>query len=190
VARRNAEAQYNEATPRPRATLFEHLDEFEELWAWTSQQWQTELSKAERQTFDALRTEIERDVFRIVRNFARKAEKDQMPDFPLSVEHLARALNVTHQAVSKGKIRERFVELRVIEKTADHIVNRKAARFRWLLSAEMDLPGMKGTSEGDRTTHVNFAGLSSSIRPMPEHALFVSLRSTNSHFDRPRVSGH
>jgi hypothetical protein len=100
---------------------------------------------AERQTLDALRTETKRDAFRIIRNFARKAEQDQMPDFPVSIEYLAGTLNVSHQTVSE--IRKRFIELRVIERTADHIVNRAAARFRWLLSAEMGLPG-KGASEG------------------------------------------
>jgi DNA-binding MarR family transcriptional regulator len=146
VARLNAEAQFVAAIPKPRATLAEHLHEFEELWTWTSQQWERELSEAERQTLDALRTENERDAFRIIRNFARKAEQDQMPDFPLSVEHLAGTLNVTHQAVSK--IRKQFIELGVIEKTADPIANRSAARFRWLRAGQLGLPGMNGHCNG------------------------------------------
>jgi DNA-binding MarR family transcriptional regulator len=142
VARLNAEAQFVAAIPKLSATHAEHLHEFEELWTWTSQQWQRELSEAERQTLDALRTDIKRDAFRIIRNFARKADQDQMPDFPLSIEHLAGTLNVTHQAVSE--IRKQFIELGVIEKTADHIVNRRAARFRWLRAGQSALPRMKG----------------------------------------------
>ena len=131
VARWNAEAQYIEASPIPRATLAEHLSEFDELWTWTAEQWYAELSDPERTQFDGRGTETERDAFRIVRSFARKAECDQMQDFPLSVEHLATALGVSHQAI--GELRKRFVAYGIIEKTADHIVNRAAARFRWLL---------------------------------------------------------
>ncbi|HEY5743714.1 MAG TPA: hypothetical protein VIS99_14360 [Terrimicrobiaceae bacterium] len=131
VARRNAEAQYNEATPRPRATLSEHLSEFDALWGWTTAQWRAELTDCEQQQFARLSTETERDAFRIVRSFARKAIENQSRDFPLSVEHVAAAIGVCHQAI--GKLRKRFAAFGIIEKTADHIVNRTAARFRWLL---------------------------------------------------------
>jgi hypothetical protein len=131
VARRNAEAQYNEATPTPCATLSEHLSEFDGLWDWTTAQWCADLTDGERQLFARLSTETERDAFRIVRSFAQKAIDDQSRDFPLSVEHVAVAIGVCHQAISK--LRKRFAVFGIIEKTADHIANRAAARFRWLL---------------------------------------------------------
>jgi hypothetical protein len=40
-------------------------------------------------------------------------------------------VGLTHQFVSK--LRRRFVELGILEKTALHVTNRTAARFRWLL---------------------------------------------------------
>jgi hypothetical protein len=131
VARRNAEAQYNEATSRARATLPEHLSEFDALWDWTTAKWCAELTDGERQLFARLSTETERDAFRILRGFARKAIDDQSRDFPLSVQHVAVAIGVCHQAISK--LRKRFAAFGIIEKTADHIVNHAAARFRWLL---------------------------------------------------------
>ena len=131
VASRNAEAQHNEASPSPNATLAEHLTEFGELWNWTAQQWSPELSGAEREAFDPLNTETQRDLFRIVRSFAREAEIEERRDFPFPVEHLAARLGTTYQFVSK--LRRRFVELGIIEKTAPHVTNRTAARFRWLL---------------------------------------------------------
>jgi len=138
VSRRNAEAQYNEASPTPRATLAEHLEEFGDLWTWTAKQWYAQLSDAERERFDALGTETERDTYRIIRSFARKAECDQTRDFPFPVEHVAARLGLSYQNVSK--VRRRFTALRIIEKTKDHVPNRSAARFRWLSPLGTDEP--------------------------------------------------
>jgi hypothetical protein len=132
VARGNADAQHREASPAPRATLAEHLKEFEDLWTWTAAQWHSELSETEREKFDGLGTENERDTFRILRSFARKAEQDEGTDFPFPVEQVGERLGISYQAVAK--IRARFAGLRIVEKTANCVPNRFAARFRWLLS--------------------------------------------------------
>ncbi len=138
VARQNAEAQHREASPAPRATLAEHLAECDTLWAWTVDRWRAQLADAERALFDALRTETERDTFRIVRSFARKAELDDVRDFPFPVEHVGARLGVSYQAV--GKLRIRFVDYCILEKTAPAVVNRCAARFRWLPRVGADEP--------------------------------------------------
>ena len=129
VAVRNAEQQYREAAPRPNATLVEHLEECRLIWTWTEHNWREELSHVERDAFERLRTDTQRDLFRILRNFARKAQLEHREDFPFPVEHVAGRLGLTYQAISK--LRPEFVSLGVLEKTASHIANRRAARFRW-----------------------------------------------------------
>jgi hypothetical protein len=138
VALLNAEAQYKEARPAPQATLNEHLKEFDDLWIWTHQQWREKLSDVECETFDAFGTETERDIFRIVRNFARKAEIDQTGDFPFALENVAARTGVSYQYVSKLRIR--LVEAGILKQTAPAITNRTAARFRWLLGVGADEP--------------------------------------------------
>jgi hypothetical protein len=136
VALRNAEAQHKEASPSPNATLAEHLKEFDDLWSWTTRQWDFELSDGEREAFDALNTETKRELFRIARSFGRQAEIEERRDFHFPVEHVAARLGVTYQFISK--LRRRFVALGILEKTAPHVTNRTAARFRWLLPLSND----------------------------------------------------
>jgi hypothetical protein len=133
VAQWNAETQYTEAQSKPQATLAEHLTEFDELWVWTEHQWFKELTAVENEKYEALSTHIERATFKIIRSFANKAEADGLPDFPFPVENVAARLGVSYQAVSK--IRVRFEKAGIVEKTANHIPNRAAARYRWLLSS-------------------------------------------------------
>src|SRR5262249_20851082 len=56
AGRLNADAQYRAARVQPNATLAEHLEEFEDLWAWITDQWLGELTKAEREVFAKLET--------------------------------------------------------------------------------------------------------------------------------------
>ena len=66
IARRLADEQYNAARIQPKAMLAEHLEEFEELWTWVTNQWRADLSDAEQETFTKLETETQRDLFRIL----------------------------------------------------------------------------------------------------------------------------
>ena len=134
VARRIADAQYQAARFQPKATLAEHLEEFEELWSWMTDQWRAELSDAEQEIFANLETETERDLFRILRNFARYAAEKGQPDFPFPIQHVAARLGVSFQYVSK--LRQRFVNASIIVQTAPPMTNRSAARFRWCLGAD------------------------------------------------------
>jgi hypothetical protein len=134
VARVLADRQYQGARIQPVATLAEHLDEFEELWNWTASQWRGELSDRERKIFAVLGTEIERDFFRILRNFARYARTKNMEDFPFPLQHVADRLGVSFQYV--GKLRQRFVGASIIVQTAPAITNRSAARFQWCLQKD------------------------------------------------------
>ena len=53
VGRRLADLQYQGARVQPNATLAEHLEEFEELWNWMTNQWHVELSDVEQKIFEA-----------------------------------------------------------------------------------------------------------------------------------------
>jgi hypothetical protein len=131
VARTIADAQYRAARVQPNATLAEHLEEFEELWNWMRDTWWRELSDAEKEIFSKLETETQRDLFRILKNFARFATEKGESDFPFPIEHVAARLEVSFQHVSK--LRRRFVERSIIAQTAPAETNRSAARFRWLM---------------------------------------------------------
>jgi hypothetical protein len=134
VARRLADAQYQAARVQPKTTLGEHLEEFEELWNWMTAQWRAELSDSERETLALLATEIECDLFRILRNFARYAAEKKESDFPFAIQNCAERLGVCFQYVSK--LRQRFVNSSIIVQTAPPATNRSAARFRWCLRAD------------------------------------------------------
>jgi hypothetical protein len=127
--RRIADAQYQGARVQPNATLAEHLEEFEELWNWMTNQWHTELSDVEQEMLSRLGSESERELFRILKNFARHAAAKKETDFPFPIQHVARRLALSFQYV--GKLRQRFVDASIIVETAPSMTNRSAARFRW-----------------------------------------------------------
>jgi hypothetical protein len=119
---------------QPKATLAEHLEEFEQLWSWMTKQWRVELSPFEREVFARLGTEIECDLFRILRNFAHHARAQEAKDFPFSLQNVAERLDVSFQHVSK--LRQRFIHRLIIAQTERAITNRSAARFQWCLQAD------------------------------------------------------
>jgi hypothetical protein len=135
VARRLASAQFEAARVQPKATLAEHLEEFEELWKWTTNQWRADLPDIELKTFSKLETETQRDLFRILKNFSRRAVITTQSDFPFPIQHVAARLGVSFQYVSK--LRERFVGASIIVQTTPAVTNRSAARFRWGFQQKM-----------------------------------------------------
>jgi hypothetical protein len=143
VAFRNAEAQYIQAKPRPDAGLADHLAEFEELWRWMQTQWIRELTPIEQERFSALGSEVERNLFRILRNFAEYAESKKQEDFPFSVQNVAQRLGVSFQYVSK--LRQRLIDNCVIVQTEPAITNRSAARVRWSLRSDKRMAEYAGS---------------------------------------------
>jgi hypothetical protein len=134
VARELADRQYQAAPVQPRATLAEHLEEFEHLWNWMENQWHGELSEIEKEIFATFTTQSERDLFRILKNFARYAAEKNESDFPFPIQHVAARLGVSFQYVSK--LRQCFVHGSIIVQTAASMTNRTAARFHWCLSCK------------------------------------------------------
>ncbi len=131
VARLNADAQYRTTRLQPKATLAEHLEEFEQLWDWMTNQWRAELSDFEREVYARFGSPTERDLFRILMNFAHYARSKQLKDFPFPLQHVAQRLGVSFQYVSK--LRQRLIDRLIIAQTQPAIANRSAARFQWCL---------------------------------------------------------
>jgi hypothetical protein len=125
VVRRNAELQYGEAKPAPVATLAENLREFDELWLWKEQEWKRKLASSERQKFEELTTESERDAFRIIRNWSQT----DSPDFYVSCESLGARLGKSPRGASK--LRRKFCQLRILRPTAPYVPHKRCARFEW-----------------------------------------------------------
>ena len=131
VVRRNAELQHREAKPAPKASLEEHLVEFDkEVWPWKEQGWETKLSASERQKFDGLTTEIERDAFRIFRNWSQTDSRD----FYVSCESLGARLGIS--ARGAGKLRSKFCEIGILRLTARYVPHKLCARFEWIATHE------------------------------------------------------
>ena len=124
-ARKLARIQHAEANPAPVASLDEHLAEFDDAWAGMDRKWKRDLSPAEREKFDSLTTDAERDAFRILHNWSRT----DSPDFYAHCETLADRLGIKPSGAAK--IRRRFCSLSILRLTAPYVPHTKAARYEW-----------------------------------------------------------
>ncbi len=138
VARRLAEAQFRKKSVATKADESEHMECFEKLWLGLAEKWSATLTAEEREIFGRLETDNERDAFRIIRSFARKAKVDGKDDFPIARDNLAERLGVTGKGA--GGIRDKLTALEVIKKTANYQPNKSAARFRWTAAAQSENP--------------------------------------------------
>jgi hypothetical protein len=106
------------------AAPFEHADveRDAEVVIWTARQWQAELSEGERERLSLFGTEVERDLFWILRSFASHANSKGAMNFPFPIEHVGNRsgcrfnMSVSCGGVSliavllcKAKLRERIV---------------------------------------------------------------------------------
>ena len=128
-----ARAQFHAKTVPTKATEAEHLASFEKLWEGLASKWTGTLSEADREEFGRLATENERDAFRILRSYARKAECDGSPDFPVARDDLAARLGITGKGAAG--IRDKLTKIGIIAKTAAYVPNRAATRFKWQADA-------------------------------------------------------
>jgi hypothetical protein len=131
IARQTAQAQFQRKSVPTEAIEQEHMASFESFWAGLMDLWKSCLSTAEREFHTRLETENERDAFRIVRSFARKAEQDGAADFPIVRDNLASRLGITGKGAAG--IRDKLARLGAISKTVNYVPNKAAARFMWLL---------------------------------------------------------
>jgi hypothetical protein len=138
VARKNIELQFHESAVGMNAKLHDHLQEFEELWQWMEALWLAELCALERQRLESLSTQNERDAFRIIQSYARKAADDGFPDFKIHAENLGDRLGIS--LAGACGIRRKLTEKTIIEQTAAYVPNRLAARFKWIADREIEQP--------------------------------------------------
>jgi hypothetical protein len=131
VARRNAEFQHGEATPAPNASSQEHLAEFDKAWAGMERKWFPELSAAEREKYDRLTTQTERDAFRIIRNWSKKASPNE---FKIRAQSLGDRVGISLSGACK--LRRRFCSLNILRQTQACVSNKYCARFRWTAADE------------------------------------------------------
>ena len=126
VVRRNAELQYSEATPTPRASKQEHLEEFDQAWLGWERKWFAELSAGERHKYEALATQRERNGFRIIRNWSQIANAGE---FMIRCQSLGDRLGISLKGASK--LRRRFCAAGILQPTKPYVPNKFCARFRW-----------------------------------------------------------
>jgi hypothetical protein len=131
VVRKNAEIQYREATPTPKASEREHLEEFDKAWLGWEREWFAGLSAVERQKYEALTTQHERDGFRIVRNWSQIANAGE---FKIRCQSLADRLGMSLGGACK--VRRRFCEAGILQQTKPHVPNKFCGRFKWIAGAE------------------------------------------------------
>jgi hypothetical protein len=134
VVRKNAELQCSEATPAPTGTLEEHLQEFDEAWSGWERKWLAGLSAAERQKYDALTTQEQRDAFRIIRNWSHTVVAGE---FKIRCQSLGDRLGMSLKGASK--LRRKFCELGILKQTKPYVANIFCGRFRWTAGAEPKL---------------------------------------------------
>ena len=91
----------------------------------------SEFCEPERQAFEPLKTENQREGFLIVRAFAGSAEYKGNKDFPISQASLADRLSITPPGATC--VIRRLCELDVIAPTESYVIHKASARFRWLL---------------------------------------------------------
>jgi hypothetical protein len=108
--------------------LKEHLREFAAAWDSFLSKAIKSLSTSESRIFDQLNTEPQREGFMLMRSFANLVKGS---DFPIGQWSLADRLSITQPGA--GCVIAKLTELGAIEKTADARVNRKSARYRWLV---------------------------------------------------------
>jgi hypothetical protein len=131
AAQRIVEEHYRLNEENIRSALDVHLRDFTAAWGGMRKKLVSELSDAEKQAFDRLKTEHQREGFLIVHAFAGAAEHKKEKDFPISQASLADRLSITRPGA--GDVIRKLCES-VIAPTQGYVRQKQPARYRWLLS--------------------------------------------------------
>lgn len=113
--------------------LATHLKEFDRCWRSMEEDLRQGLNEIEQTIFDGVKDPLLKDAFRIVRNFALTAQwsREHGDLFEVSVKTLAERLGFTTK--DSGSRYRKLLTPRIIEQVQPHIVNVRAALFRWVL---------------------------------------------------------
>jgi hypothetical protein len=124
LSERIVRQHYSANEANVRTPLAEHLREFQEAWKSFVKKELARLSHSERERFDKLQTEAQREAFFLCRSFAKlKGE------FPLSRASLADRVSITPQGA--GYVIDRLIDVGAIKKTAEAKPHSKSASYRW-----------------------------------------------------------
>lgn len=92
----------------------------------------SKLTRPEREKFNRLVTEAERNAFRITRNWSQTTK----PDFKIRCESLGQRLGISLKGASK--LRRKFCELEILRETAAYVPHKLCARYEWIASREQE----------------------------------------------------
>jgi hypothetical protein len=95
------------------------------MWAGMERKWLAKLSLSEREKFESLNINNDRDAFRILQNWSQT----DSPDFYAHCETLGRRLDI--KLSGAAKLRRRFCSLGILRQTDRYIPRKKAARYKW-----------------------------------------------------------
>lgn len=96
------------------------------MWHGMDRKWLAKLSPREREKFNALGTDNEREAFRILKNWSQT----DSPDFYAHCESLAQRLDMSLQGASQ--LRKRFCAVGIMRETARYVPHKLAARYQWI----------------------------------------------------------
>lgn len=113
-----------------RSSLDEHLREFATAWDGMSKKLVRGLITTEKQQFDSLNSEHQREGFFIVRGFAGAAAHEGKDDFAIAQASLADRLSITPPGASD--VIQKLWELNIIAQTRPYVRHRQSARFRYV----------------------------------------------------------
>ena len=131
AAERIVEEHYRRNQANVRSSLEEHKREFATAWDGMRQKLTDSLSPEEKQKFNALSSEHQREGFLIVRAFAGTAEHKGENDFAIARASLADRLSVTPPGAAD--VIRKLCELKIIAQTQPYVRHKTPARVCWLL---------------------------------------------------------
>ena len=131
AAERIVEEHYRRNQQNIRSSLKEHLREFGTAWDGMRKKLVNSFSPEERQKFDALGSEHQREGFLIVRAFAGAAADNGEKDFAIARASLADGLSITPPGATD--VIQKLCESKIIAQTQPYVRHKKPARFCWLL---------------------------------------------------------
>src|SRR6516162_2173974 len=128
-AREIAERHYRTYEANIRTPLEEHMKEFHRAWLGAVAKIRERFSPSENEIYDQLRTDHQREGFRIIWAFAKAAAYAGKPEFPVGRDSLADRIGVTPAGASV--IIQVLVEAGAIRKTQEYHRHTHSARYIW-----------------------------------------------------------
>jgi len=147
-AREIAELHYRTYEANVRTPLEEHMKEFDRAWPGAVAKIRERFTTSERDIFDQLRTDHQREGFRIIWAFAQAAVYGGKPDFPVGRDSLADRIGVT--SAGAGCVIQNLCDFKAIEPTKPAIRHKSSARFCWFAAKNSNAPS-SGAPVGRRS---------------------------------------